>query len=264
LIRPAARRWWGLEVLTISGKGEGELEAKLRRLLGLSGYEARVYLALLRLGRAQPREVAREAGVPQQRVYDVLRSLEWRGLAQRAGDSYAPTPPGDAMAAEAKRKILEAKREAEEIESLASDLSRLAASSPGESVLLIHGLEATLSWASAVAAACGEKPLFTAYKAVERIRDLWPLLKALLERLPRGALVLVPDDAEIPSEALGEASRRGVVVKRAPCILLDMMVACETVIIGLPGPGGDVVSVVVKSREFAEAMKKRLEALSSG
>jgi sugar-specific transcriptional regulator TrmB len=248
--------------LTVSGSGEGALEARLRRLLGLSGYEARVYLALLRLGRAQPREVAREAGVPQQRVYDVLRSLEWRGLVWRAGDSYAPTPPKDALAAEAERRILEAKREAEELESLASDLSKLAAPSPGESVALIHGLEATFSWASALASACEERPIFMAYKAAERLRDLWPLLKALLERLPRGALVLVPEDAGIPREALEEASRRGVVVKRASCTLLDMMVACETVIIGLPGPGGDVVSVVVRSREFAEAMKKRLEALS--
>src|SRR5579884_4428628 len=43
--------------------------------LGLTNYEARVYLALIRRDVFTAAEVAREARVPRQRVYDVLDGL---------------------------------------------------------------------------------------------------------------------------------------------------------------------------------------------
>ncbi|MER5730657.1 helix-turn-helix domain-containing protein [Streptomyces sp. NPDC002138] len=49
--------------------------------LGLSGYEARVYLALVKRGSYTAAEVARAADVPRQRVYDVLDALVRRRLA---------------------------------------------------------------------------------------------------------------------------------------------------------------------------------------
>jgi HTH-type transcriptional regulator, sugar sensing transcriptional regulator len=48
--------------------------------LGLTGYEASGYLALTRRGHATGAEVARLAGLPRQRVYDVLDGLVARGL----------------------------------------------------------------------------------------------------------------------------------------------------------------------------------------
>lgn len=49
--------------------------------LGLTNYEARVYLALIRRDVFTAAEVAREAQVPRQRVYDVLEGLTRRQLA---------------------------------------------------------------------------------------------------------------------------------------------------------------------------------------
>jgi sugar-specific transcriptional regulator TrmB len=49
--------------------------------LGLARYEARVYLALVRRESYTAAEVAREADVPRQRVYDVLDALVRRRLA---------------------------------------------------------------------------------------------------------------------------------------------------------------------------------------
>jgi sugar-specific transcriptional regulator TrmB len=49
--------------------------------LGLTGYEAGAYLALTRRGRATGAEVARLAGLPRQRIYDVLDGLVARGIA---------------------------------------------------------------------------------------------------------------------------------------------------------------------------------------
>ncbi|WP_433451480.1 TrmB family transcriptional regulator [Streptomyces sp. CA-142005] len=48
--------------------------------LGLARYEARVYLTLIRRGSYTAAEVAREADVPRQRVYDVLDALVRRHL----------------------------------------------------------------------------------------------------------------------------------------------------------------------------------------
>ncbi len=47
--------------------------------LGLTMYEAKAYLALTRRGSSTAAEVARIAGVPRQRIYDVLAELVERG-----------------------------------------------------------------------------------------------------------------------------------------------------------------------------------------
>lgn len=76
--------------------------AHLERLqrLGLTSYEARAYLALLRRDSCTAAETARLAGLPRQRVYDVLSSLVEKGLAStRPGRAvkYAATPPDHAL-----------------------------------------------------------------------------------------------------------------------------------------------------------------------
>lgn len=60
-------------------------ETLLRELeeLDLSPYEARVLLALLRLGSGNSAEVARHSGVPRTSTYQVIEELNRKGLAQR-------------------------------------------------------------------------------------------------------------------------------------------------------------------------------------
>jgi hypothetical protein len=48
--------------------------------LGLSGYEAAVYLAVLARGGMTPSELSTRARVPRQRIYDILESLAVKGL----------------------------------------------------------------------------------------------------------------------------------------------------------------------------------------
>ncbi len=52
---------------------------KLMRL-GLSEYEAKVYSALVALGKASARDIHEVSGVPRARVYDVLRKLARKGF----------------------------------------------------------------------------------------------------------------------------------------------------------------------------------------
>jgi hypothetical protein len=58
--------------------------------LGLTQYEAKAYVALVRRDSSTAAQVSRLAGVPRQRIYDVLSSLAEKGLAaSRPGDDQA-------------------------------------------------------------------------------------------------------------------------------------------------------------------------------
>ncbi len=68
--------------------------------LGLTSYEARAYVALTRRESCTAAQVARLAGLPRQRIYDVLGGLVERGLAaSRPGSvvKYAAAEPASAI-----------------------------------------------------------------------------------------------------------------------------------------------------------------------
>jgi HTH-type transcriptional regulator, sugar sensing transcriptional regulator len=84
-------------------------DAQALTALGLTGYEATAYVALMRRGQATGAEVARLSEVPRQRVYDVLGSLVGRGLAVETPGRptrYSAAPPDVALA-----QLLEEERE---------------------------------------------------------------------------------------------------------------------------------------------------------
>ncbi len=68
--------------------------------LGLTSYEAKAYLALIQRESFTAAELARQAKIPRQRIYDVVAGLMQRGLAmQRPGTSvtYAAVSPDVAL-----------------------------------------------------------------------------------------------------------------------------------------------------------------------
>ena len=78
---------------------EGQLIAQLTRL-GLTSYEAKAYLALILRDSFTAAQVARQSGVPRQRIYDVLGALVQKGLAvSRPGHvvKYAAAAPDMAV-----------------------------------------------------------------------------------------------------------------------------------------------------------------------
>ncbi len=237
------------------------LVERLRRLLGLSSYEARAYLAVLR-GAHRPRDVAREAGVPLQRVYDVLARLEERGLVAKTGDGYHVVDPREALGAAAERVVAEARVRAEEMRRLAEELKDLGAGAVSY-VRLAPGLVEAVAAALEALGRCveGRKTWILTFKAVEEADRLRPLLSSILERLPRGTRVLVSAEARVPQWLLKEAEERGLSVRRSPAVLMDILVACDTAVIGLPSGGGDAVAVVVRNAMFAGGLARRLEAV---
>jgi len=89
--------------------------------LGLTTYEAKVYLALVRREVSSAADVARLAGIPRQRIYDVLASLVQRGLAsERPGKPtrYAAVSPAFAI----ERLMIARREELDRIERSGKDL----------------------------------------------------------------------------------------------------------------------------------------------
>ncbi len=66
----------------VNGKEQKVVE--LLRGYGLNGYEAKVYFTLLVAGESKANDIARKAGVPQSKVYDVLDRLASKGFAEQA------------------------------------------------------------------------------------------------------------------------------------------------------------------------------------
>jgi sugar-specific transcriptional regulator TrmB len=63
---------------------------------GFTALQSRVYLALLRLGRARAELLARVTGIVRPEIYRILRELSVKGLVQRtpgAPSTYCATPP---------------------------------------------------------------------------------------------------------------------------------------------------------------------------
>ena len=83
--------------------------------LGLTTYEAKAYLALMRRDASSAAEVARLARIPRQRIYDVLATLVQKGLAkQRPGSPtrYSPVSPQFAI----ERLVIERREELDRLE----------------------------------------------------------------------------------------------------------------------------------------------------
>ncbi len=92
--------------------------------LGLTTYEAKAYLGLVRRDSSTAAQVARLTGVPRQRIYDVLASLVGKGLAvARPGNvvKYSATAPDIAL-----ERLLEDHRQG------LSEMERTAGSIVGE------------------------------------------------------------------------------------------------------------------------------------
>ncbi len=107
------------------------------KILGLSGYEAQAYVALLKIGDAEAGEIAGRAKIPMGRIYNVLSSLEEFHLI-RAQDTrprkYACVEPAAALERLLKNKQEEFKRTSAEMNELANELtSELAGIKPKKS-----------------------------------------------------------------------------------------------------------------------------------
>jgi len=238
-----------------------ELEDLLRRA-GLTRYEARAYIALLQLGKGRPLEVSRASGVPRQRIYDVLASLAGKGLAAREGQAYVPVHPREALEALASIRLAEAKLEAERLRRIASSIDwEPPGPRPESTTRVVQGVAASIAEAVRVIVECDEPPVFVAYKVLDKLDEFWPVIEVLVKTLPGGSTVYVPSDAAIPEEKARLLEERGITLRRTPCAYLDAMIACDTIIIGVPSTRHGAETLVIQNPILASAIRERLTRL---
>jgi sugar-specific transcriptional regulator TrmB len=109
------------------------------RVLGLSLYEARIYVGLLRHGPQNGNEVSRSAGIPSSKVYSTLERLASKGIVQSvrtsAGTQYVSISP---------EELVHRFRDEfdEPIDYLERTLPGMAVFEPAREVLTVSGLDA--------------------------------------------------------------------------------------------------------------------------
>ncbi len=236
--------------------GLEELEEKLRTVLGLNKYEARLYLAVLR-GARTPQEAAAASGVPMPRVYDVARRLEHRGLLRRGDKWYEPVDPEEAASRIASLKLVEAAVAARNIAELGRRLKELAPQARSGGVELVRGLEEVLATSLAIVAGAREV-VFVAWKAAERLDLVRPVIEPYLDMLKgKKVTVILPEEYRLTRKAEELLEKMGARTLRMKGLALDMMIADSThIVLGVPDPEvkGEAVAIVVRSPEFASAL----------
>ena len=127
--------------MTGSGESEEKELLELLKHVGISGYEAKAYLTLAKMGEATAPEIASRAGIPQPRVYEVLSSLLKKGLVEvRAGRprTYRVLPPDIAMDSYVRRFVEDTRSKALELVTRLSKLYMLSSIKEREPLIWVN------------------------------------------------------------------------------------------------------------------------------
>jgi len=176
------------------GKAAGPLTQ-----MGLTGYEAKVLVALLKLGRSTVREIYPVCGVPRSAVYGVLERLRARGLVQVASTrptSYISVSPAEVM--EIMEGDFENKRESA-LEVLSSIHTAPTRIQKDEEVWLLNDTVSVMRMSRKLILSSREEIFMGVYS--ERLSEL---KNDLIQRAKEGVniSVLAKDASDIPAELL--------------------------------------------------------------
>ncbi len=241
--------------------------------LGLTAYEAGAYLALLGRAELTSSEVAARAGIPRQRVYDVLASLAAKGLClvrDRTPKAYAAVAPGVALDLLARERREALARQGEETGRLASRLARalepVFASGRGQDdplayveVLagpgrIAHRALALAHEARRSVASCITRPMILSREQNRAFMEA-PLGRGLAYRaLCDAGIVADPDLGPL----LADLRRQGLEIRTVATLPLKMQLFDdETALLSMQDPAGgppSFTAVVIRNRGAASML----------
>lgn len=199
---------------------EDELSRELRKL-GLTGYEARCYVYLVKLGPSDPRKVAAKASMPYPNAYEALKRLAdlgWVELVTRRPAVYRARDPATILAEIQSRQ----KQTFESLEAM----YKATPTEQAELVYTLRGKDRVLS--KLVEMLKGAKSSVMLVTPAETLLASGELLEELRSASSRGVKVrLMTDEVEIKGLPRVEA-RTGSIVA------FDLLVDDATALIGLP------------------------------
>lgn len=156
--------------------------------LGLTAYEARVFLGLQKLGSGTASDVSEVVDVPRSQVYGAAENLEERGLVeiqQSTPTRYRPVP-----LEQARRRLLDqlAETGSETFEYLDTVQETEATEERSEAIWQVRGSDAVVSRGAELAASAEEYVLYSCSEASLLEAEL---LEALAKAQERGVKVVV-------------------------------------------------------------------------
>lgn len=110
------------------------------QLLGLNKYEANAYQAIVDLGESKSHQVSAKSGVPYGRIYDVLNSLESKGLIRlilKKPKTFVAVDPELILVKQIEKQIFELEKLKEEAKKMKTQYERF----PEEAVFVTKGKE---------------------------------------------------------------------------------------------------------------------------
>jgi sugar-specific transcriptional regulator TrmB len=200
---------------------EDELSLELRKF-GLTGYEAKCYVFLVKLGPSEPRKVASKASMPYPNAYEALRRLDdlgWVELVRRRPAVYRARDPSTILA--------EIQSRLRETFTALDAMYRATPAEQAELVYTLRGKAKVLSkLVEMVRGAASSMMLVT---PAEVLDGSGALLEEVRSAVSRGVAVRVITDS-----AASGSLPAGAEVREGNIVAFDLLVDDTTALIGLP------------------------------
>jgi sugar-specific transcriptional regulator TrmB len=252
-----------------------KIESSLKENFKLSSYEARTYLALLKRGKQNPKQISAAAEVPMPRVYDTLESLMSKGFIVKQEENYSPIPPKQAL--KGRTTQFEAqfsqeqnrRRQAEE--QVSSLLEEFASSSgkPGSSgeISILKGFN-SISNKFVELLENSNDIILVAKRAIEA-RDVFiPILSeyAADKKGKKRVRIITPKRVKITADEAEMARKANAEIRKSDHVIFDMMIAdTNDVIIGVPDPLSEeinhAIAIWVSNHSFASSTRNAVEEI---
>ena len=241
---------------------EGEAVEALKRL-GLTTYEARVFVALQKLGTGTASEVADVTDVPRSQVYGAADDLEDRGLVdveQSNPTRYRPVDVEEARERLYRQLRSESDAAFDYLESVEAEYSD---SEQTESIWTVRGAENVASRVADLLASAEQRALYGSETVTPAIRD------ALAGAVDDGVDVTVLSEDEDVLAVARECGARAVTVEHPPMADVDhslpdvgaervVMVDGNAVLVSVVGEDGEEAAFWSRGTAFASMLSTLL------
>jgi sugar-specific transcriptional regulator TrmB len=252
-----------------------QIESSLKENFKLSSYEARTYLALLKRGKQNPKQISISAEVPMPRVYDTLESLMSKGFVIKQEYNYSPIPPRQALRGRtAQFETLFSqeqghRKQAEEelSSSLESAVSRSEPRGTAGEISILKGFN-SISNKFVELLENSNDVILVAKRAVDAKEVFIPLLTeyAAGNKGSKRVRIIVPRRIKIANSEAEMARKASAEIRKSDHIIFDMMIAdTDDVIIGVPDPLSEeinhAIAIWVSNRSFASSTRNAIEEI---
>lgn len=251
--------------MSVKGDFESIVE-DVKKTFNLNSYEAKAYLSLL-LGAKSAKEVSVKGRIPRPRVYDVLKSLQEKGLIVKRREFYEALEPEEAasivaakLRVEVEERVKELTVKSKKLNGILRDLRSFKVDTTGR-VEILEGFEQIIPcFVSELSKS--SRAYFLIKKAV-KFRELFLSYLSSIGK-PLKIKAIVQCGVEIKDEDLEFAKKFSAELKRVEYLPYDMMVSDSgAVIVGFPDPFSTdekkPIAFLVKSVKIAEAAFRELE-----